>query len=78
MLGVVEHGLGGHHGGARWFLEEVAAGVEVAVPLREIASRDRDAQPVAGGDAYPNRAERDVVAIDRSGSSSEGSDRLSR
>ena len=45
-------------------LEEVAAGVEVAVPLREIAARDGDAQPVAGGDAHPDRAERDVVAID--------------
>ena len=60
----MEHDLGGDDGGGRPFGVEGTAAVEVTVPLREVARGDGEAQPVAGRDAHPDGAERDLVPVD--------------
>src|SRR4051794_38452489 len=60
----MENGLPRDHGRARPFAEQWTAGVEVAVPLREVTRRDRHSNRVPCGNFNANRAQWNVVAID--------------
>ena len=48
MVGLVQDGLCGHSGLRDAFLAEGPAGVEVPVPLGEVAARDLQANAMAG------------------------------
>ena len=61
---VVQHRLPRHDRLRQVLTKERSASVQVAVPLREVAGRDRQAQAVPGGNVHADGTERDLVLID--------------
>jgi hypothetical protein len=62
--GVVQHRLGGDDRRFETLREERPTRVQVAVPVREVAAGDGQAEGVAGRNADADRAERDHVLVD--------------
>jgi len=64
MTTIMHHDLIGDHRAVERLLAERPAGVQVPVPLREVAARDVDADAVTGPEHVSGGAEVDAVFVD--------------
>ena len=67
MLPVVEDDLRGDDGLVGALAVELAAAVQVAVPVREVRAGHVEAEPGAGGHRGGDRSQPDPVAVDAAG-----------